>query len=116
MFVCKLQVRRKSIQTIQKILKFLFPMRQKKKKMSSVYLSQTKGLKFGVVKKSVSNLSIKIQAYGGAIFVSMATPEICCFIFKLNSKKLLNEFNTLSREARKTSSSNYVQCRVRALK
>ena len=46
----------------------------------------------------------------------MAAPEICCFIFELNSKKLLNEFNTLSREARKTSSSNYVQCRVRALK
>ena len=61
--------------------------------MSSIYLSQTQRFKFYVVKKSVSNLSINMHTYGGANFVTMAVPEICCFIFESNSKKLFFRTN-----------------------
>ena len=61
--------------------------------MSSIYLSQTQRFKFYVVKKSVSNLSINMHTYGGANFVPMAVPEICCFIFESNSKKLFFRTN-----------------------
>ena len=61
--------------------------------MSSIHLSQTQGFKFCAVKKSVSNLSIKMHAYGGANFVPMALPVICCFIFESNSKKLFFKTN-----------------------
>ena len=64
-----------------------------RKKMSSIYLSQTQRFKFYVVKKSVSNLSINMHTYGGANFVPMAVPEICCFIFESNSKKLFFRTN-----------------------
>ena len=58
------------------------------KKMSSIYLSHTKGFTFCVSRKLISTLSMKIHAYGGANLVPMAIPEICCLTFEPNSKKL----------------------------
>ena len=57
------------------------------KKMSSIYLRQTQGFKFCIVKKSVFNLSINLQAYRGGDFVSMAIPEICWFFSNWIPKK-----------------------------
>ena len=34
-----------------------------------------------------------MHAYGGANFVPMTLPEICCFIFESNSKKLFFKTN-----------------------
>ena len=64
------------------------------KKMSSMYLSHTKGFAACISGKSVSNLSMKIHAYGRVNLVSMAVPEIFCLTFQSNSKKLFVSTNS----------------------
>ena len=58
------------------------------KKMSSMYLSLAKDFPVCVSRKPISISSIKIYAYGVSNFVPMALPEICCWTFVSNSKKL----------------------------
>ena len=62
--------------------------------MSSLYISHTKGFTPYVSRKSISTLSMKIHAYGGANLVPMAVPEIHCLTFESNSKKLLLSTNS----------------------
>ena len=59
------------------------------KKMLSIYLSQTQGLRSSLSKNFVATLSIEIQAQGGTNFVTIAAPDTRCLVFELNSKKLL---------------------------
>ena len=56
------------------------------KKMSSIYRNQTIDLSFWLSRKSVSTLSVNMQAYSGAHFVPIAVPDSCCLTFPLNSK------------------------------
>ena len=44
----------------------------------SIYQYQTNSRYSCVLRKSVSNLSMKIQAYVGANLVPLAVPDICC--------------------------------------
>ena len=62
--------------------------------MSSMYLSHIKGFKVCVSRKTISTLSMKIHAYGGANLVPMAVPEICCLTFESNSKILFLSTNS----------------------
>ena len=62
--------------------------------MSSMYLSHTKGFTVYVSRKSISTLSMKIHAYGGANLVPMPVPEICYLTFESNSKKLFLSANS----------------------
>ena len=64
------------------------------KKISSMYLHHTNGLKLQFCKIRSSRSPIKIMAYGGAILVPMAVPLSCLKKDKLCSKILF--FNTHS--------------------
>ena len=50
--------------------------------MLLMYLSHTKGVTVCVSRKSISTLSMKTHAYGGANLVPMAVPEICYLTFE----------------------------------
>ena len=56
------------------------------KNVSSIYRYHPNSRYFCVLRKSVSNLSMKIQAYVGANLVPIAVPDICCLTIPLNSK------------------------------
>ena len=46
------------------------------KNTSSIYLNQTNGCYFCVLRKFITNVSIKMHAYGGANFVPIVIQEI----------------------------------------
>ena len=52
--------------------------------MLRMYLSHTEGVTVCVSRKSISTLSMKTHAYGGANLVPMPLPEICCSTFESN--------------------------------
>ena len=55
------------------------------KNISSIYQYHTNSRYSCIFRKSVSNLSMKIQAYIGANLVIVAVPDICSLTIPLNS-------------------------------
>ena len=82
-----------SLRLFKKIFSFSSPCVHIKK-ISSMYLSHTKGCNCCVSKKLASNLSKKKHAYGGANLLPIAVPETCCLTLLLKSNQLF--FNTNS--------------------
>ena len=59
-----------------------------------MYLNRTRDWNCCASRKRFATLPMKRHAYGGANLLLIAVPETCCFILRLNSKKLF--FNTNS--------------------
>ena len=77
------------LRSFRKNLSFSSPCVQMKNK-SSIYLYNTNGRYSCVLRKSVSNLSMKIQAYLCQNLVPIAVFDIFCSTIPLNSKQLFS--------------------------
>ena len=77
-----------------KILQVSLHFHSRSKRYPQCILAILKGFTVCVSRESISTLSMKIHAYGGANLVPTALPEICCLTFESNSKKLFLSTNS----------------------
>ena len=77
------------VKILEKKLMFFFTVCPNKN-ISLIYRYRTNGRYSCVLRKSVSNLSMKIQVYVGVNLVPIAVPNMCCFTIPLNSKSLFS--------------------------